>query len=158
MIITINADNKVISKAVGKIFDNTLVDNKTTFRVGVVESVDENGETVLTSEVMEPVFDHDTEELYFNPETREFYTQPKPVTLKPSEEELKILKEARENKQKALKWLADNDWKPNKIIRKEWAEDDPRWIEYLEGCTAARATIDEAELILIGRTANKQNS
>lgn len=148
MIITINKENKVISKAVGKIFDNAPVDNKITFRVGVVESVDENGEPILTSEVAEPVFDHATEELYFNPDTREFYTQPKPVTNRPSEEELKARREAKAIKAQALQWLADNDWKVNKRMLGEWAEDDPRWQDYLAQRMLARAKIDNAESIL----------
>lgn len=148
MIITINAENKVVSRAVGKIFDNVPVDNKTTFRVGAVESVDENGELVLTSEAVEPVFDHATEELYFNPETREFYTQPKPITNKPSEEELKARREARAAKAQALQWLADNDWKVNKRMLGEWTEDDPRWQDYLTQRMLVRAKIDNAESIL----------
>lgn len=148
MIITINADNKVISRAVGKIFDNAPVDNVTTFRVGVVESVDENGEPVVVHEVVEPVFDHATEELYFNPETREFYTQPKPVTPKPSEEELKARREAREAKATALQWLADNDWKVNKRMLGEWAETDERWLAYLADRATMRAKIDEADAVL----------
>lgn len=148
MIITINKENKVISRAVGKIFDNIPVDNVTTFRVGVVESVDENGELILTSEVEEPVFDQETEELYFNPETKEFYTQLKPVALKPSEEELKARREAKVTKAQALQWLADNDWKVNKRMLGEWAENDPRWQDYLAQRMLVRAKIDNAESIL----------
>lgn len=148
MIITINKDNKVVSKAIGQIFDNAPVDNVTTFRVGAVETVDENGETVLVNEVVEPVYDHATEELFFNPETRAFYTQPKPVTEKPSEEELKARREAREAKAQALKWLTDNDWKVNKRMLGEWAEDDERWLAYLADRATMRAKIDEADAVL----------
>ena len=130
MIITINNENKVIAKASGKIFDNAPVDNVTTFRVDDVPIVT------------------DTEELYFNPDTKEFYTEAKPVTDKPSEEELKARREARQAKAQALQWLADNDWKVNKRMLGEWTEDDERWLAYLADRAAMRAKIDEAEAIL----------
>ena len=51
-------------------------------------------------------------------------------------------------KETALQWLADNDWKVNKRTVSEWAEDDPRWLEYLTGRAKARAQYDEAVAIL----------
>lgn len=130
MIITINEKNKVISRASGKIFDNAQVDNEKMFSVDDVPSVPE------------------TEELHFNPETKEFYTQEKPVTEKPTEEELKARNEARRAKAQALAWLAANDWKVNKRTLGEWSKDDERWKAYLADRAAMRAKIDEAEAIL----------
>lgn len=130
MIIMINNDNKVIAKASGRIFDNVEIDNVKTFRIDDVPTVSE------------------TEELFFNPETKEFYIEAKPVARTLTAEDRKAIREAMQSKEKALKWLADNDWKPNKITRKEWAEDDPRWLEYLDKCAEMRAKIDEAEAIL----------
>mgnify|MGYP007068808791 CR=1 FL=1 len=49
-----------------------------------------------------------------------------------------ILKELFEIQQ----WLKANDWKVNKFVLGEWAEDDPRWIEYLTTRAEKRARQD----------------
>ena len=48
----------------------------------------------------------------------------------------------------ATKWLSDNDWKVNKRTLGEWAEDDPRWLAYLEGREKARKAYDDAVAVL----------
>ena len=50
----------------------------------------------------------------------------------------------------ALKWLADNDWKVNKHLLGEWADDDDRWLAYLAGREKARSDYDAAEAVLNG--------
>jgi hypothetical protein len=59
----------------------------------------------------------------------------------PTPEEL--MQDAQESKAQRLKeidtWLKANDWKVNKVFLGEWAEDDPRWTEYLETRAALRA-------------------
>lgn len=41
------------------------------------------------------------------------------------------------------KWLADNDWKINKIVIGEWTTEDHRWQSYLEERTIKRKRYDE---------------
>ena len=63
------------------------------------------------------------------------------ATREPTEAEATADKEA----DKALrlreidKWLKANDWKVNKVFLGEWAEDDSRWLEYLEQRAIVRA-------------------
>lgn len=63
------------------------------------------------------------------------------ATREPTEAEATADKEA--NKALRLreidKWLKANDWKVNKVFLGEWAEDDPRWLEYLEQRAIVRA-------------------
>lgn len=40
-------------------------------------------------------------------------------------------------------WLADNDWKVNKIVIGEWSIEDPRWLAYIEERAVKRARQDE---------------
>lgn len=51
-------------------------------------------------------------------------------------------------KEEILKWLADNDWKVNKIIVGEWAKDDPRWIEYITQRQEKRTRLEQIESVL----------
>lgn len=44
---------------------------------------------------------------------------------------------------KIKKWLADNDWKVNKIVVGEWQRDDVRWIDYLNERENKRNLMDE---------------
>ena len=130
MFIKINDKNRVVMQVADKFATKFTADNKNTFVVAEVPAVNTN------------------EMLCFNPEIKEFYAEAIP---EPTEEQKAIAKaraEARAKKAKALKWLADNDWKCNKIIRGEWTTDDPRWIEYLEGATKARQEQDEANAVL----------
>ena len=39
-------------------------------------------------------------------------------------------------------WLSQNDWKVNKVFLGEWAETDPRWVEYKEQRVIKRARLD----------------
>jgi len=45
-------------------------------------------------------------------------------------------------------WFLENDWIPNKIIRKEWTEQDSRWIDYINQCQIKRTRQDEIKNIL----------
>lgn len=132
MIITINNDNKVISKASGKIFDEIAVDNVTSFRVDKIPPT------------------HVGETLFFDPETRKFHTEPNPAARTLTIEDRKAIYEANRNKEEALKWLDDNDWKINKRTLGEWSEGDERWLAYLSDRAKMRAKIDEAEAVLNG--------
>lgn len=106
-----------------------------------------DGESVFEVETI-PEFD-ESKFLFYNPESQEFYTEYKPT---PSADVLKRKKieEAKTKKEKALKWLADNDWKVNKRTLGEWAETDDRWIEYLADREKARSDYDEAVSVLNG--------
>ena len=121
MIITIDSKNRV--RRIHRKAPFPVVNNKATFEV---ESVPTHEKGTI---------------LYFNPETKEFYTEPNRSVE---------ITSAKIKKAWAMKWLADNDWKVNKRTLGEWAEDDPRWLAYLEGREKARAAYDEAEAILNG--------
>jgi len=45
-------------------------------------------------------------------------------------------------------WFLENDWIPNKIVRKEWTEQDLRWIHYVNQCQIKRTRQDEIKNIL----------
>ena len=45
-------------------------------------------------------------------------------------------------------WLSQNDWKVNKVFLGEWADTDPRFIEYKEQRTIKRARLDEIKKII----------
>lgn len=51
-------------------------------------------------------------------------------------------------KKEILKWLADNDWKINKIVIGEWTVNDTRWIEYLNERFVKRQRLDEVSALL----------
>ena len=130
MYIKIDDKNRVIMQIKDKFAEGLKVDNKFTFRT-VHDLI-----SVTNDEV-----------LYYNPETDTFRVEKVEYT----EEQIakaKAMSEASTKKAKALAWLAENDWKCNKIIRGEWTADDPRWIEYLEGAAKARQEQDEANAIL----------
>lgn len=42
-----------------------------------------------------------------------------------------------------LQWLADNDWKVNKVVVGEWTKEDPRWLEYLQERQIKRKRLEE---------------
>lgn len=131
MYIKIDENKRVVMQIVDKFAEGLTIDNKTTFRVvGVEIAPIERGEY-----------------LCYDPVLNAFYTEKVEITEE-QKEKAKAIAEARAKKAKALKWLADNDWKCNKIIRGEWTTDDPRWIEYLEGATKARQEQDEANAVL----------
>lgn len=124
MIIKINNKQEVTTIIEGLGESTNKVDNKKSFKV---ESVP----TTNASEI-----------LCYNPESNAFYT--KECEVVPNVERRKEVKEAREKAQSALKWLSDNDWKVNKHTLGEWADNDERWLEYLEGRKQARNAYDEA--------------
>lgn len=128
MFIRINNNNRVTA-CIYKPTKNFEVDGVTTFEV---ESVPDREENTT---------------LHFNPETKEFYTQEVDTAIV---DERKARAEAQAKKAEAMKWLTDNDWKVNKRMLGEWAENDERWIAYLEGRAKARAAIDAADAILNG--------
>jgi hypothetical protein len=47
-----------------------------------------------------------------------------------------------------LQWLADNDWKVNKLVVGEWTKEDQRWIDYLNERQVKRNRLDEIESML----------
>lgn len=51
-------------------------------------------------------------------------------------------------------WLADNDWKVNKIVVGEWSTDDERWINYLAERQVKRKRQDELNQALIDYECN----
>lgn len=130
MYIKIDDKNKVITQIADKFAERFTADNKTSFKVASVPSVERD------------------EVLYYNPETNAFYTEKKPEPTEEQKATAKARAEARAKKEKALKWLADNDWKVNKHVLGEWTDRDRRWLEYLDGRSAARAAIDEADYVL----------
>lgn len=56
------------------------------------------------------------------------------VHYKPTQEEIELEKQqqAQESLDNILEWFSENDWKANKIALKEWDENDPRALEYLQ--------------------------
>lgn len=40
-------------------------------------------------------------------------------------------------------WLRENDWKFNKVFIGEWADTDPRWVEYKEQRVIKRERLDK---------------
>ena len=131
MYIKIDDKNRVIMQIKDKFAEGLTVDNETTFNVAFVPAVERD------------------EVLYFNPYAQTFYTEKHEVTDE-QKERAKALNDARAKKAKALKWLADNDWKVNKRMLGEWTEKDERWTAYLADRAKARADIDEAEAVLNG--------
>lgn len=130
MIIGINEKQEVIFSASGAVADTLTADNETTFAVETMPER-EHGKV-----------------LCYNPETAEFYFTERPQideeTRKARQAKAKERREKAKKKAEALKWLADNDWKVNKRMLGEWAEDDERWLAYLEERKAMRAQYDEA--------------
>lgn len=45
-------------------------------------------------------------------------------------------------------WFVNNDWKFNKVFIGEWADTDPRWLEYKEQRAIKRARLDEIKKAL----------
>jgi len=58
-------------------------------------------------------------------------------------EKIKLKQELEKEQADILQWLADNDWKVNKIIVGEWLKDDPRWLQYLNDRSIKRLRLDE---------------
>lgn len=134
MIIKINNNQQVVSTLSGDF--GVKVDNIISFEVESVPAA-ETGKL-----------------LYFNPETHEFYHKDAPVVdqevLKARHEIAQKRRAAETTKAHCLKWLAENDWKVNKRMLGEWAEDDERWIQYLTERRLIRAEYDAAVVQLEG--------
>ena len=134
MIIKINNNQQVVSTLSGDF--GVKVDNIISFEVESVPA-EEAGKL-----------------LYFNPDTLEFYYKDAPEVdreaLKARMEAAQKRRTAESTKEHCLKWLADNDWKVNKRMLGEWAEDDERWIQYLTERRLIRAEYDAAVAQLEG--------
>ena len=130
MYIKIDENKRVVCRVFGKAAENLEADGVTSFKV---ES--------------EPIIEAN-EILCYNPETAEFYTEKMPKPSEAMKARAKARAEAQRRKADALKWLADNDWKVNKHLLGEWADDDERWLAYLAGRKKARADHDAAEAAL----------
>ena len=132
MIIKINNNQQVVSTLSGDF--GVKVDNIISFEVESVPAT-ETGKL-----------------LYFNPEIREFYHKDAPAVdkeaLKARHEIAQKRRAAEATKEHCLKWLAENDWKINKRMLGEWAENDERWIQYLADRRLIRAEYDAACEIL----------
>ena len=63
-----------------------------------------------------------------------------------------LVASATQEKAEILKWLADNDWKVNKIVLGEWLEDDERVVGYKSERAIKRARMDVLDLILNDET------
>lgn len=88
----------------------------------------------------------------FDPESGTFYfkeyTKEEKESIKAAHELFKKREKAREQKEEALRWLSENDWKVNKCFLGEWEESDERWKEYVSTRAKMRRMIDEADAIL----------
>lgn len=125
MYIKIDSKKRVTMQIEDRFAEGLPVDNVTSFKVESIPEV--NGD----------------ERLCFDANTRTFYAE----TITITEEQRKKAEARRlagQKKAAALKWLTDNDWKVNKHTLGEWTDDDPRWLEYLEGREKARAEYDAA--------------
>lgn len=63
--------------------------------------------------------------------------------------EIKFLQEKIEIKQ-IEEWFAKTDYLPNKIVRGEWSEDDPRWIDYKKTAKAKAERLEELRKLVKG--------
>lgn len=130
MIIWINEKQEVISVASGPITEEMEVDRKTSFRIDAL--LPASGDEVLC----------------FDPATEQFYKRncdPQEIErAKGLAKRMLAVKAAQDERNAALKWFAEHDWMVNKRALGEWAEDDARWVAYLEGRAQARANYDAA--------------
>ena len=130
MMIWIDRAHRVVSYATGCAAKGIVPDGKTCFAVMELPQVSAG------------------EELFFNPDTKQFYTRPRAMIDAKQAEDLraraKARTEAEDAKRKALKWLAENDWKVNKHTLGEWKDTDPRWHAYLAERAEVRAAYDRA--------------
>ena len=132
MYFKIDENKRVIMTVHGKAAEALEADNVTTFKT-------DSEPEVVAGDV-----------LYYNPETAEFYTEKMPEPTEEMRAKAQARAEAVKQRANALKWLADNDWKVNKHLLGEWADDDDRWLAYLAGREKARSDYDAAEAVLNG--------
>jgi len=64
---------------------------------------------------------------------------------------IKFLQEKIEIKE-IEQWFAKTDYLPHKIIRGEWSEDDPRWIEYKKTAKLKAKRLEELREWIKGLT------
>lgn len=90
--------------------------------------------------------------LCFDPESEMFYhkdyTEHELAKASAARELFLKRERARRQKEAALQWLSDNDWKINKHVLGEWLDTDERWLEYVRERAKVRAEIDAADAIL----------
>jgi hypothetical protein len=133
MFIKIDEKNRVLLQSADRYTYNLLADGVTTFRVN---------ESDIPPTVSAGEF------LCFDPNTRAFYTEKVELTDE-QRERIRARAAANRKRERALKWLSDNDWKVNKHTLGEWSGDDVRWIEYLQMRCKMREDIDAADAILM---------
>ena len=130
MIIGINEKHEILFRASGVAEQAITADGMTCFQVEGIPEVSVG------------------ERLLFHPEEKRFYTVVRsPIdaeAVEAARERAKTRASAKKAMDRVLQWLAENDWKVNKHTLGEWADDDPRWLEYLEGREKARAEYDAA--------------
>lgn len=63
-------------------------------------------------------------------------------------EKIKLKQELEKEQADIMQWLADNDWKVNKVVVGEWSKEDPRWISYLQERQIKRKRLEEIENVL----------
>jgi hypothetical protein len=106
------------------------VDRKTSFRIDAL--LPASGDEVLC----------------FDPATEQFYKRSCDAQeierAKGLAKRMLAVEAAQDERNAALKWFAEHDWMVNKRALGEWAEDDARWVAYLEGRAQARANYDAA--------------
>ena len=72
----------------------------------------------------------------------------KEIGFTSSEKQEKEIHQLEHEKEEILKWLADNDWKVNKVVVGEWLKEDQRWISYLQERQVKRKRLEEIENVL----------
>jgi hypothetical protein len=63
-------------------------------------------------------------------------------------DEIKLRQALEKEQADILQWLADNDWKVNKVVVGEWTKEDQRWIDYLNERQVKRNRLDQIEDLL----------
>lgn len=132
MIIGINEKQEVTFVAEGA--NEDVLDGEMSYKVDSVPSADLG------------------KKLCFDPESETFYqkeyTEAEKASMSAARSMFLKKEKARQDKEKALAWLSENDWKINKHVLGEWIDTDERWLAYIKERAKVRAAIDEADLIL----------
>lgn len=132
MYFKIDENKRVVMTVHGKAAESLEADNVTSFKV-------ENEPIVETNEI-----------LFYDSKIGAFFTEKMSEPTEEMKAKAQARAEAVKQRANALKWLADNDWKVNKHLLGEWADDDDRWLAYLDGRAKARSDYDAAEAVLNG--------
>lgn len=125
-VIKVNENNKVVFVLRGEMARSVEVDDKAFFEVDEV-----------------PVCKKNTQ-LFYNPDEKSVFS------IELDEQSMHSMQEARRQRDYALRWLANNDWKINKRMLGEWSEDDDRWTSYLLQRKIIKDVYDRAQDILQG--------